>query len=122
MTTSFTGESQVGLVPGRYRIRSAAPVQFGLRRLQWDVLFEVKGAGPMTVELSNDNAIVETPPAGAFERPSSNATEIFQTLRDAVVTIESEGAQGTGFMVDDRGLLLTSEAHFISKRSSRQGS
>lgn len=113
ITTSFTGESQVPLMPGRYRIRSAAPVQFGLRRLQWDVLFEVKGSGPVTVELSNDNAVVETLAAGAPERPSSNATEIFQTLRDAVVTIESEGAQGTGFLVDDRGLLLTNE-HVIS--------
>ena len=113
ITTSFTGEGQMGLAPGRYRIRSSAPVQFGSRRLRWDVPFEVKAPGPVTVELSNDNAIVEAMQAGASERPRSDATEIFQTLRDAVVTIESEGAQGTGFLVDGRGLLLTNQ-HVIS--------
>ncbi len=113
VTTSFSGEVEARLAPGRYRIRSAAPLQFGGRSMKWDVAFEVKGDGPITLELSNDNAVFEVLPAEPPEPPKSSATEVFKAFRDAVVTMESEGAQGTAFLVDERGLLLTNE-HVVS--------
>lgn len=113
ITTSFIGEAEVLLPPGRYRVRSVAPLQFGARILRWNLPFEVKGTEPLLLELSNDNAIVESPPPGTAGRSDSGAQEIFRALRGGVVTIESESAQGTGFVVDPRGLLLTNE-HVIS--------
>jgi S1-C subfamily serine protease len=109
ITTSFTGEGQVQLGPGHYRIRSMAPVQLGLRRMEWDFAFEVISGRAVTIELSNDNALIGTPSVPVPVRPKSTATEVFQALRDSVVTVESEGGHGSGFLVDERGLLITNE-------------
>ncbi|HYJ90155.1 MAG TPA: serine protease, partial [Pyrinomonadaceae bacterium] len=69
----------------------------------------------VTVELSNDNAMISAN-VTAQRRRVSEAGELFKTLRDGVVTVEGELGSATGFIIDDRGLVLTNQ-HVIAETS-----
>ena len=66
------------------------------------------------VELTNDNAKSEEISAPASTRSSESSgtgdlTEHFKRLKNSVVTVISESGHGTGFFVDNKGLLLTNQ-------------
>jgi S1-C subfamily serine protease len=115
VVTSLAGEAEASLSPGRYRVRSVAPLRLADAVLSWDVPFEVVAGQALTVELSNDNAKQEAigpaaaaPPAEDPTRRSTAAT-IFRAARDSVFTLETETGHGTAFLVDAKGLLLTNQ-------------
>lgn len=68
------------------------------------VAHSLVGQSPMT-ELQS--------PIGLPERRVAEEMHLFQQLRDGVVTIEAEGGKGTGFIVDELGLIVTN-SHVIS--------
>ncbi|HEX6280537.1 MAG TPA: serine protease, partial [Pyrinomonadaceae bacterium] len=106
VATGFDGIAMLTLPAGDYVVRSVDPLQFEGSEFSWSVEFKVIGDSVSVVELSNDNAAV-TASAGPPKRRVSEAAELFKTLRNGVVTIEGELAAGTGFIFDDRGLVLT---------------
>jgi S1-C subfamily serine protease len=121
VVTSLAGEAEASLPPGRYRVRSVAPLRLADAVLSWDVPFEVVAGKALTVELSNDNAKQEAiGPAGGGATGTgaapaedtagrSTAATIFRAQRDAVFTLETETGHGTAFLVDPKGLLLTNQ-------------
>lgn len=107
LTTSFEGVASLSLPAGTYIIMSAAPLSFDEKSFSWSVPFTV-GSANVSIELSNDNAkIDEIATASAPKRRVSEAAELFRTHRDGVVTVEGDLSTGTGFIFDDRGLVLT---------------
>lgn len=109
LTTSFEGSASLSLPAGTYVVTSASPLSFEDKSFSWSVPFTV-GSSNVSIELSNDNAkIEELAPASsaAPKRRVSEAAELFRTLRDGVVTVEGDLSTGTGFIFDDRGLVLT---------------
>ena len=103
LATNFDGLAKLHLEPGEYVVSSATPLIFEDKSFAWEQAFSVQSSGAVSVELSNDNAKVSVP----NRRRVSEAAELFPVLRNGVVTIEGELAEGTGFIFDERGLVLT---------------
>lgn len=110
LSTSFDGTLGADLTPGKYVILTPDPVEFAGKRFTWSVAFEVRAGEVVKLELSNDNATVEaieTAPSLEGARPAPTESSIFQKVRQSVFKVISESGHGSGFLVDDRGLVLT---------------
>ncbi|HEX7284804.1 MAG TPA: trypsin-like peptidase domain-containing protein [Candidatus Angelobacter sp.] len=111
VTTDFDGSAEIMLPTGEYRIVSVQAVDFQGKQYSWNV--EFKAVAPKTtVELSNNNA--------ATTASSNVATEdlvsVYKKYRNSVVTVQAEygPAHGTGFIIDQSGLILTNQ-HVIKR-------
>jgi hypothetical protein len=104
-STGLDGTLVLELAPGSYTVKSAQPVTFQGASYQWSQPVTVGGTA-MKVELSTDNAaMTASAPAGG----GADAATVFQQVEKGVVTVESEIAHGTGFLVDQAGLILTND-------------
>ena len=106
--TGFDGVAEVELAPGRYQLSTPDPVEFQGKRYAWRLEVGVSGTGE-TLELSNDNAQVEEAASAPAVADSLDPVALFQRYQNSVATVWSEFGHGTGFFVDDKGLLLTNQ-------------
>ena len=107
VSTDFDGVASMQLGTGEYSVRSISPLAFDGKSFAWEQAFTVKGGETAKIELSNDNAKIAAAEPQTGKRRISEAAELFPVLRNGVVTIEGELAVGTGFIFDERGLVLT---------------
>ena len=118
IVTNFDGTVDVTLESGEYTAASKNPIVFENNSYTWQFAFSVAPGRNAAVELSSDNAQTTPFAAAAVTKPSrrlvSEAAELFKTLRDGVVTIEGELGDGTGFIFDPKGLILTNH-HIINE-------
>jgi hypothetical protein len=78
--------------------------------LSWDVAFAIKAGAVTTLELSNDNALVETAPAvpaGTAAARGLDAGALYERYRQGVIKIVADRGHGSGFLIGDDGLILT---------------
>jgi S1-C subfamily serine protease len=106
--TGFDGLAEAELPPGRYQLSTPQPVEFQGNSYSWDLEFSISDA-EYKLELSNDNATVSAIAPKPKSRAVDNMAELFNQLQDSVVTVWSEFGHGTGFFVDERGLILTNQ-------------
>lgn len=105
MKTGLDGVTEADLPAGRYQLVTPEPVEFQGKRYSWKL--EVILAPPgQTLDLSNDNAVI-APVAAPAQENAGELTALFERLKNAVVTVRAEGGEGTGFLVDREGLILT---------------
>ncbi len=103
--TGFDGNAEAKLPPGKYRVATPDPVDFQGKRYKWGI--EIVLSGPeQIVELSNDNASVSADSA-ATSSGSGDLTALFDRLKNSVVTVRAEAKDGSGFLVDPAGLIVT---------------
>jgi S1-C subfamily serine protease len=120
VTTSSEGVATVSLSPGYYLIVTDTPLSFQNRSYDWSLPFVIEPGKSVTIDLSSHNAKIRslsasTPAlASTVGRDISRGGEMFPTLRDGVVTVQGELEPGTGFIIDDRGLVLTNQ-HVIDQ-------
>jgi S1-C subfamily serine protease len=119
ISTSFEGTVKAALPAGEYVVKSDKPLEFEDKSFVWEYGFTVENGKNIVVELSNDNAKItalatNNNVAATPRRRVTEEAELFKTLRDGVVTVEGELGSGTGFIVDEKGLILTNQ-HVISK-------
>ena len=107
VATDFDGTAKLRLPAGDYVVRSVSPLDFEGKSFAWEYAFTVRDGEQVKVELSNDNAKLGSAETAVKGRRVSETAEMFPTLRNGVVTIEGELASGTGFIFDERGLVLT---------------
>ena len=110
--TGFDGLAKLTLPPGDYAARSVTALSFEGKSYMWETTFRVTAGQSVSVDLSNDNASTSDN-LSLPKRRVSEAAELFKTLRNGVVTIEGELASGTGFVFDEKGLVLTNH-HVIA--------
>ena len=114
LVTNADGFAKVDLAPGIYSVASATSLTFQNRSFSWELSFAVERGKVLTVELSSDNAKITGSANTPSTRDVSRGGEMFRTLRDGVVTVQGELEPGTGFIVDDMGLVLTNQ-HVIDQ-------
>lgn len=110
ISTSFDGSATIELPPGNYTVASENGTTLEDRTFHWEHKFAVETGKNTTIELSNNNAKITAAVSGSNSprRRSNETAEMFKTLRNGVVTIEGELQTGTGFIIDEKGLVLTS--------------
>jgi S1-C subfamily serine protease len=114
--TGFNGIAETRLPPGKYRVTTPQPTEFQGKRYRWEQEIVLTGA-EQTLELSNDNAItsaVSSEPSTATA--SGDLTALFERLKNSVVQVTSEAGQGSGFLIDRAGLVLTN--HHVVESST----
>ncbi|HVB39858.1 MAG TPA: serine protease [Terriglobales bacterium] len=124
--TDFDGQANLELKPGQYTLTTPSGIDFDGQTYRWRIRFTISTA-PLTVTLSNDNALTPGSPTGARltppAPPASNLEAQFQRLRSTVATVWSDLGHGSGFIVamhpNGMAMLLTNEhvvagAHFLA--------
>ena len=107
LSTGFDGSALQSLPPGRYRLRSEAPVEFEGKRISWDLPFEIRSGAPTAIELSNDNAHIEMVSAPGVPGRGLDTGALYERFKGSVFKILADGGHGSGFLVSSDGLILT---------------
>ena len=110
--TGLDGTAETSLPRGIYTVTTPKAVELAGKRFSWNLQVKLSG-GEQSLDLNNDNAKTEevseaAPPESANGR-GSDLSEQFKRLKNSVVTVRSELGHGTGFFVDNKGLVLTNQ-------------
>jgi len=101
--TGLDGTAQIDLAQGRFVFSTSKPVEFNGKKYSWNLEVVVKGAAQEVV-LTNDNATIEE---GLPETKSGDLTALFDKLKNSIFTVHAEAKDGSGFLVDSTGLVVT---------------
>jgi S1-C subfamily serine protease len=112
--TGLDGTAEALLPPGKYTVTTPKAVELAGKRFSWNLQVALsRSGGEQNLDLTNDNAKTEevseeAPPESANSR-GGDLSEQFKRLKNSVVTVRSELGHGTGFFVDNKGLVLTNQ-------------
>jgi hypothetical protein len=111
VVTSRDGSAVVKLPPGNYTVESDKPLVVRGKAYTWWKTLDVPAGRETVIELTAADAEVETPrPAStAPNAPSDEVTPLLAQWQDAVVELWMPARHATGFLVDARGLVATSQ-------------
>ncbi|NOT24987.1 MAG: trypsin-like peptidase domain-containing protein [Acidobacteria bacterium] len=109
--TTLAGTADVSLRPGRYAVESDQPVAFEGRRYEWTQRIDIVAGRDATLELTADNASVVTGTAGATSATPSGTDPSFlaSQWQGSVVGLWTPTQHASGFLIDARGLIVTSQ-------------
>ena len=102
--TDDKGFGKAALNNGTYFIVSAKPLTLKGTTYAWKVKVVVDDAH-REFSISDADAATETKAVA----PANSEGEIYRAVRNSVVTIESEGNPGSGFIISDTGLIMTNQ-------------
>lgn len=107
LTTDLKGRADAAPEPGTYILESSQAVDFQGRSYRWKQNVTVKAGESQTIDLSVDTAVVEV--VGQPGKATADLPALFKAWQGSVVTVWGEAGQGSGFMIDPRGLILTNQ-------------
>jgi S1-C subfamily serine protease len=110
VVTSMDGVADVRLPPGNYTIESDQPVAFWGKAYQWTQNVDIVAGRDAVLELTADNAEVET--ASAATTAAGLETDSWVILRpwqDSVVALWTPTTHASGFVIDANGLVATNQ-------------
>jgi S1-C subfamily serine protease len=111
VTTGLDGRADVRLRPGNYTVESDRPVAFRGKAYQWAQIVDIVAGRDALLELTADNAEVATATsATAAEAPlEADPSLLLSQWQDSVVALWTPSAHASGFVIDAKGLILTSQ-------------
>ena len=112
IVTALDGTADVRLRPGNYTVESDEPIAFQGKSYLWTQTLDIVAGRDAVLELTADNAEVESVPAGSTPSaallegdPSSLPTE----WQASVVALWTPTTRASGFVIDARGLIATNQ-------------
>ena len=109
IVTKLDGTVDVTLRPGSYTVESDRPIVFQGRAYQWTRMVDVPAGRDAVLELSADNADVETGTATAATPDAADPSALLIRWQDSIVALWTPTTRGSGFLFDARGLIATSQ-------------
>lgn len=109
VVTTLAGTADVSLRPGRYAVESDQPVTIAGKTYEWSQRIDIVAGRDSTLALTIDNASIETRAPAATTPSVADASIIASQAQDALVGLWTPAAYASGFVVDSRGLILTSQ-------------
>jgi S1-C subfamily serine protease len=111
IVTGLDGTVDVRLPPGNYTVESDRPFAFDGKAYQWTQIIDIVAGRDATLELTAGNATIESvAPADAVPGvapPGNDPSLLLPRWQDSVVAIWTATSRATGFIVDMRGLVVT---------------
>jgi S1-C subfamily serine protease len=109
--TALDGTAELRLRPGNYTVESDRPVVFNGKTYQWTQMLDIVAGRDALLELTADNAEVESIAAAAGSASSSKTDPAFLLVQwqNSVVTLWTATTYASGFLIDSRGLIATSQ-------------
>jgi S1-C subfamily serine protease len=124
VVTGADGTVDVRLRPGNYTVESDRPVSFGGKAYQWAQIIDIAAGHDAVLELTADNAEVAS--AGGRDATATNAAPLepdpsflLPKWQGSVVAIWTPYTRASGFVVDAKGLVATSQ-HAIGRATSAE--
>ena len=111
LKTKLDGTCDTAVPVGRYELATPQSINLEGNAYKWSMEVSLSGA-QQHIELTNDNATVERTSfqsedqANLFEG-SSNLNSLFERLKKSTVTVRTDEYEGSGFLVDPAGLVVT---------------
>ena len=115
VVTAVDGTAELRLGPGNYTVESDRPLVFQGKAYEWAQTLDVPAGRDTLLELTADNAMIETasaaapPGVAAGARESGDPSSLLIDWQNSVVAIWSPTRQGSGFLIDARGLIATNQ-------------
>jgi hypothetical protein len=112
LKTRLDGTCERAVPAGRYELATPRPIDLQGRRYTWSMEVSFIG-GQEIIELTNDNATVERLSTWSRDSASnssgggSDLSLLFERLKKSTVTVRAEEYEGSGFIVDASGLVVT---------------
>src|SRR5262245_4514099 len=106
--TGLDGSASTSLPAGHYTVSTPKPAEMGGKRYSWSFAADVGGTA-QEIDLTNDNAKVEELASDSknANAGSGDLTTLFDKLKNSIFTVHAEGKDGSGFLVDPVGLVVT---------------
>jgi hypothetical protein len=103
--TATDGTVTVMLRPGNYTVESDRPVRFQGKSYEWRKTLDIAAGGDVMLVLTQDNALAADDAAVVTSDPVFLLTQ----WQHSVVTLWTPTARASGFVIDARGLVVTSQ-------------
>jgi S1-C subfamily serine protease len=112
IVTALDGTADVRLRPGNYTVESDQPVAFQGKAYEWTQILDIVAGRDAVLELTVDNA--EIGPITAATSTSAPPVEsepafLLPQWQDSVVTLWTPTGHASGFLIDAKGLIATSQ-------------
>jgi hypothetical protein len=110
--TALDGTADVRLRPGNYTVESDRPVAFLGKTYQWTQTVDVGAGRDAVLELTADNAEVESVTSSTTTASAPLETDrsaIVMQWQDSVVALWTPTTHASGFVIDAKGLIATNE-------------
>jgi S1-C subfamily serine protease len=111
LKTKLDGRCETSVPAGRYQLATPQPINLEGRLYKWSMEVSLSGTQE-SIQLTNDNATVERvssrseDPANVSAK-ASDLSSLFERLKRSTVTVRTDGYEGSGFIVDPAGLVVT---------------
>jgi hypothetical protein len=112
--TTADGSVSLSLTPGDYIVESEKPLIVNGNSYEWSVKLKVESGSTVSLELDNEDATITAADEALRRGRIVDEADLLKVLSDGVVNVQGELSQGTGSIVDGKGLILTSQ-HVIEK-------
>jgi S1-C subfamily serine protease len=112
IVTALDGTAQVRLRPGNYTVESDRPVAFQGKTYQWTQMVDIAAGRDGVLELTADNAEVESAASGTTTGAGAVETDpafLLSHWQDSVVALWTADTRASGFVVDGKGLIATNQ-------------
>jgi S1-C subfamily serine protease len=111
-STDFDGRLQAQLPCGDYLLTTNDPIEFESKKYRWDFKVNLAIGNTNKFDLSVDNASIEKivqKELATSGRITDSLAVFFKKYEPSIVTVWSDLGHGTGFFVDESGLILTNQ-------------